>query len=100
MSTEDKLNEIIRLVEELNRDTEGISGTLIVCADPTEEISLLTVKGNVKILSAAVIEKMRSNPQFERLMLAIMADHLVNDPEKKRMFMQGLNLTNNLPGVN
>lgn len=84
-----KINE---LMIELRKLDDSKSCSIFLFADPIREISKLTIQGDTQILSRGFHTNMNSNVTFNSFMKATFGSYLLDNPDQKDDFLNGLGL--------
>jgi len=92
MNKEDLINDIIESIIELNGLSDE-SGTLFLHGDNEDLLFCTVAKGNVKTIATTFSSKMRTNADFNRIMMSSFGAYLSAHQEEKDKFIGGLQLT-------
>lgn len=93
------LKKIEQAIEEMKAMSDDF-GALFLSGDVSHDKMITIVKGNPEVISASFGIKMNQSQDFNRIMMSMFASYLNDNPTQKAAFMSGLELVNNLPGVN
>lgn len=91
------LEWIVGEINKLNATSNGQSVSMFIHTDIENELGVIQLKGNAKILSEVICTKMRKDEEFKRLMLSILGSYLSNNPKDKESFLIGLDQDEKYP---
>lgn len=99
MSEQNHILDIISIINKNYRGSED-KAVLFIIGDIELGKVVADCQGNMEVLGKSFGNMMRSKPQFNQLMKALIGSYLSQHPEEKKEFIQALDITGVDPNMN